>query len=141
MSEKIYTAADSLLVQQQETIRQQQATIEAYENTVKLKDIEIERLKLDILDAWTDENGTTWFRPTSWAYAQVCRVKNEQQAEIERLTEQRDRLLAMLKDEEEHVYDSVCPYCGGKDYHTVKHSSGCHHSRRFALIAEIEAGK
>lgn len=63
-----------------------------------------------------------------------------QQATIDRLTEQRDRLLAMIKDEEEHVYDSTCPYCGGRDYHHDKHTGGCHHSRRLALIAEIEAG-
>ena len=34
MSEKIYTAADSLLVQQQETIRQQQSTIDMHEDKI-----------------------------------------------------------------------------------------------------------
>ena len=71
MSEKIYTAADSLLVQQQETILQQQA-------------------------------------------------------EIDRLTDQRDRLLGALKD----ANSRLCPFDEKVKIHL---NSG--------LIAEIESSK
>jgi len=63
----------------------QQARIEIYKNTVAARESEISKLKIDLLDEWKDENDTVWIRPTSWAYAQVCRVKNEQQARIDAL--------------------------------------------------------
>jgi hypothetical protein len=39
----------------------------------------------ELSEVWVDEHGTHWDPPTAWAYAQVCRVKNEQHEEIEKL--------------------------------------------------------
>ncbi len=33
-------------------------------------------------EVWVDENGTHWDPPTAWAYAQLCRGKNEQYDKI-----------------------------------------------------------
>lgn len=34
-------------------------------------------------DTWVDNHGTTWHRPTAWAYAQVCRTNAEYKARAE----------------------------------------------------------
>lgn len=33
-------------------------------------------------EAWTDESGTVWNRPTAWAYQQVCRALRRSEAEL-----------------------------------------------------------
>lgn len=55
--------------------------------------IEAERTRADALAAevaklsetWTDERGTTWRPPTAWAYARLCRVRDERDARIAEL--------------------------------------------------------
>jgi hypothetical protein len=38
---------------------------------------EQDRRIAELSETWMDDNGTTWTRPTAWAYAQACRVINE----------------------------------------------------------------
>ena len=46
-------------------------------------------------ETWTDEKGNTWHRPTAWAYAQSCRVREEQR---QRAEQSESRLAAAEKD-------------------------------------------
>lgn len=43
----------------------------------------IEKLEGDLYETWTDDYGTGWTRPTGWAYAQVCKARDKQQARAE----------------------------------------------------------
>ena len=48
--------------------------------------IEKDQKIAELSETFIDEHQTVWCPPTAWAYAQVCRVKNEQRDEIERLS-------------------------------------------------------
>jgi hypothetical protein len=47
---------------------------------------ELEMRVAELSEPWVDAHGTHWNPPTAWAYAQVCRVMNEQRSEIEQLS-------------------------------------------------------
>jgi regulator of replication initiation timing len=46
---------------------------------------ELKKEVAELSEIYVDENDTAWRPPTAWAYAQVCRVKNEQYDKIQKL--------------------------------------------------------
>ncbi len=84
-----------------ELIHSQRETITLLRNTVTAAQEKTKKAQAELHETWIDERGTVWTRPTAWAYAQVCRVKDEQKETITRLE---DRL--------EESRFKFCPYCG-----------------------------
>ena len=72
----------------------QRETIRRLEDTLRASRDETKKAQSELNETWVDERGTVWRRPTAWAYAQVCRVKDEQRETIRRLEQQRDEAWA-----------------------------------------------
>lgn len=70
------------------------------EKAVEKMAAEILALRAELKDAWVDENGTTWHRPTAQAYALTCKALHEREQRIAKL------LLALLAE-------VVCRCCDG----------------------------
>lgn len=51
---------------------------------------EIERLENELKETYTDDKGTTWSRPTAWAYYAVCKARDKWQNDAAALREQND---------------------------------------------------
>lgn len=49
---------------------------------------------------WMDDRGTTWLRPSAWAYAQVCKARDKLSKRVEELEE---AALSKLTDREREV--------------------------------------
>ena len=63
-----------------------------YESLYEVSELETLRARVKALEAelnetWVDDKDTVWTRPTAWAYAQVCRVKDEQKARLRTMEE------------------------------------------------------
>lgn len=79
-------------------------TITRLQNTVAAAREETKKAQSELNEMWVDGRGTVWTRPTAWAYAQVCRVKDEQKETITRLEDRLEKMTEGYKRVEKHKH-------------------------------------